>query len=335
MLELDGSAGGGQLLRSALTLSVLTGRPFRMTAIRDARPNPGLRPQHRAAIEAVAGACDADVSGAAVDSRAVTFRPGALEGGEVAVDIGTAGSVALLFDALLALALRLDDPFVAAARGGTDVKWSPTMGYYRGVKLPLLRRHGLAAALDHDRAGFYPAGGGTATLRLWPSSMEPLSLSDRGAFEGTRIHSKASMDLADREVAERQAAAAAEGLREAGLDPVERTVAYAETDSPGSALAVRADYGSAIAGFDALGERGKPAEDVAAEAVAAAREFADGTAAVDGHMADQLVVFLALVGGRVRVPRVTDHVETSIELLRRFGFEVSLDRSADGPVLVG
>ncbi|MFB6129672.1 MAG: RNA 3'-terminal phosphate cyclase [Salinigranum sp.] len=335
MYDLDGSAGGGQLVRSALTLSVLTGEAFRMSEIRGARPNPGLRPQHLAAVGVAAAVCDADVTGAAVDADELAFEPGTLRGGTVDVDVGTAGSVTLVFDVVLPLALALPEPLVVTATGGTDVAWSPTAAYYRRVKLPLLGERGLHASLDVDRPGFYPVGGGEARLSVAPSTLERFASTERGALEGYRVHSTASMDLSGADVADRQADAAIDVLESTGASVVERTVTYAAADSPGSALAVRADYDESLAGFDALGERGKPAEDVGEEAAEAALAFEGGRAAVDEHAADQVLVFLALAGGRVAVPRVTDHVLTSLDLLDTFGFDVRVDETPTGPVLVG
>lgn len=276
MIELDGSAGGGGLVRAALTL----------------------------------------------------------DGGSVAVDIGTAGSVTLLFDTMLPLAVGLDDPLSVTAIGGTDVKWSPTAAYLRRVKLPLLDRFGMNATVEVERTGFYPAGGGEATLRLAPSSLAPFVLTERGTLQGVRIYSKASTDLESRSVAERQAAAAAEMLAKQGIAITERHVRSVDTVSTGSAIAIRLDYEETIAGVDALGERGTPAEEVGREAAEAAQAFAAGSAAVDAHMADQLLIFLALAGGRVAIPRITDHVQTGRQLLSAFDLDVSTERRDDGAVLL-
>lgn len=333
MLELDGSAGGGQLVRTALALSVLSGTPFRMDGIRGGRPEPGLRPQHVAAVELLEAVADADVTGAEEGAESLEFEPRTLRPGSYEADIGTAGSVPLLYDAVLPVATALSGRLEVRATGGTDVRWSPTFDYYRRVKLPLLRRVGVDATVDLDRRGFYPAGGGKATLWLGPSALRPLELGSRGAPVGARVYSTASEDLAERDVAERQADAAVGGLEDAGLDVTERTVQYADCRSTGSAVVLRLDYEETIAGFDALGERGKPAEDVAESAVSRARAFAGSAAAMDAHMADQLVVLLGIAGGRVAVPSVTDHVETNAGLLERFGFDVSIDRSGGVPVL--
>jgi RNA 3'-terminal phosphate cyclase (ATP) len=329
MLELDGADGGGQLLRSALALSVVTGRPFELSNVRGERPNPGLRPQHLAAVEATAAACDAEVAGAAEGSEQVEFDPGSVGGGEIAVDVGTAGSVTLVFDALLPLLSVLDAPLTVTVTGGTDVKWSPTMDYYRRVKLPLLRRHGAQVALDLDRAGYYPTGGGRARLSLAPADLSPFSLVDRGAFAGARLYSSAAFSLSDRDVAERQADALAASLRERDRAVRTKAVTYRETASPGSALALHASFEGGTAGFDAVGERGKTSEAVADEVLEAFDAFVRSGAAVDRHLADQLVVFLALAGGRISVPAVTEHVQTSLDLLSAFDRAVTV--SADDP----
>lgn len=344
MIELDGSEGGGQFLRSALSLSALTGESFRMADIRGGRSTPGLRHQHLAAVELLADLCDADVSDVAVGTESLTFRPGTVRPGTYSIDIGSAGSIALLFDAVLPIAVSTPGPIVVTARGGTDVRWSPTAAHYRRVKIRLLRRFGLQAVVELDRPGFYPAGGGEATLRLGPSRLAPLALSDRASVDLTdstdrvgavsaRVFSLSSADLADRAVADRQAKAAVDGLTEVDLPVTERTVRYAEADSPGSSVLIQLDLGGALAGFDSLGKRGKTAEKVAAAAVADARAFLDETVAVvDRHTADQILVFLALVGGRIAVPEITDHIVTSRELLASFGLDVDIEGRSGTPV---
>jgi RNA 3'-terminal phosphate cyclase (ATP) len=330
MLEVDGSEGGGQLLRTALSLAALTGESLEMTGIRGARSNPGLRPQHLAAVRLLAAVCDAEVSEVAAGTEELTFEPGAVSPGRYDVDVGTAGSVTLLFDAVLPLATVLDAPLVVSATGGTAVKWSPAMAYYRRVKLPLLRRHGLQAAVDVERPGFYPTGGGLARLHLAPSQLDPFELRDRGELTGARVDSLEAETLTDQAVAARQAEAVVEPLENAGISVLERRERTAVTDSPGSAVAVRLDYDNAIVGVDELGERGRPAEDVGRAAAEAALAFDDGDGAVDRHAADQLLVFLARAGGAVRIPAVTEHVASHRRLLEAFGFEVALDREAAG-----
>ncbi len=333
MLELDGAAAGGQFVRTALALSALEDEPVRLENVRGGRSTPGLRPQHLAALETMAEVCAADVAGDEVGAETVEFDPDGISGGRYAVDIGTAGSTTLLFDTLLPLATRLESRLAVTVSGGTDVKWSPPLDYFRYVKLPLLRRYGLDAAVDLERRGFYPSGGGRATLSIAPSSLEPIHLDSRGDVRGVRVYSTEAAALADSDVATRQAAGALERLQPAdrGLEVRERVETTAASDCPGSAVVIRLDCAEderrrpALVGFSALGERGTPAERVGEDAAAAAIRFLEREAAVDRHMADQLLVFLALAGGRVQIPSVTDHVETSLELLESFGLGVDLE----------
>lgn len=333
MRTVDGAHGGGQLLRTALTLSALTGEPLEMAGIRGARPEPGLRPQHLAAVDLLSQICDATVTDVEIGTESLTFEPGATEPGRYEVDVGTAGSVTLLFDAVLPLATAVDGPLVVVAEGGTDVKWSPTMAYYRRVTVPLLRQHGLHVTVSVDRRGFYPAGGGRAILSIAPSTLAPLALGSRGPVESARVVSIESADLADHAVAQRQAEAVETRLAGTDVTVVERTLGTWAADSPGSAVCVRLDGAQAVAGFDALGERGTPAEDVGRSAADDALAFLAGEAAVDRHAADQLLVFLALAGGEVHIPSETDHVATARDLLETFGFETTLDTTPTGPLL--
>ncbi|QFU81484.1 RNA 3'-terminal phosphate cyclase [Natronorubrum aibiense] len=350
--ELDGSEAGGQFVRTALTLSVLENVPVRLEHVRGNRPTPGLAHQHLAVLETMAELCDADVSGAELGAETIEFDPalesttdatgwrgqerGHLPGGEYAVDIGTAGSVTLLFDTLLPLASVLDSQLSVTVTGGTDVKWSPPLDYFRNVKLPLLRRFGLTAACDVDRRGFYPNGGGRATLHLAPSNLEPIDLGERGSPAEIRLYSVESASLADRDVAHRQAAGALErlSLEDTGIELTERRESTVSSPSPGSAIVLRLDHGTGIAGWSALGERGTPAERVGEDAADAANRFLERTGErappVDHHMADQLLVYLALEGGRLRVPALTDHVATSCDLLETFGARLDCEHDEAG-----
>ncbi|SEO23569.1 RNA 3'-terminal phosphate cyclase (ATP) [Halogranum amylolyticum] len=334
MREIDGGSGGGQILRTALALSMLTDTPVRLTDVRGSRSTPGLRPQHLAGVRVAEAVSDASVSGAEVGATELTFAPDEVTGGSYQFDIGTAGSVTLLFETLLPLATALDEPLSLSATGGTDVNWSPSMAYYERVKLPLLARFGLDAEVTLHRSGFYPAGGGRATLRLGPSSLSRVDLTDRGPLDLVVVHSKASTSLENKSVATRQADAATESLSERDVTHAVEEPAYVPATSSGSALLLEARYRESLAGFDALGERGKSSEAVAEEAVAAFEAFESTTAAVDVHLADQLVVLLALGGGRVRIPRMTSHVRTNLDVVEAFGGSVTCIDAADGTVLV-
>ncbi|AFZ73874.1 RNA 3'-terminal phosphate cyclase [Natronobacterium gregoryi] len=331
--ELDGSEAGGQFVRTALALSVLENEPIRIENVRGDRPDPGLAHQHLAVLETMVELCDADATGVELGAETIEFDPGldnGLEGGQYAVDIGTAGSVTLLFDAVLPLATVLESPLELTVTGGTDVKWSPPLDYFRHVKLPLLRGFGLDATCEPERRGFYPDGGGEVTLHLEPSAIDPIELEARGDLETVRLYSTESESLADRDVAHRQAEGGVERLEWDG--DLERRETTADSPSSGSVLVIRVEHAlegskrTGIAGFSSLGERGKPAERVGEDAADAANRFREGTAPVDRHMADQLLVYLAIAGGRVRIPAVTDHVESSLELLGEMGVEATLER---------
>lgn len=332
MYEIDGREGGGQVIRTAVSLSALSGEAVHIENVRGGRSTPGLRAQHLAAVEAVATLCDATVEGASLGSETLTFRPNELAARDVCVDVGTAGSVTLVFDAVLPLAVALDEPVSVTATGGTDVKWAPPIDYLRRVKLPLLSALGLEASVSVDRRGFYPAGGGRATMRLAPASLSPLPFVDRGTLERVDVHSTASTHLAEARVADRQATASADRLDGRS---VRRSVGYADADCPGSVVVVAATYERTRAGWTALGEPGRPAEAVGTAAADEFAAFDDGTAAVDAHLADQLVVFLALAGGTVTAPATTDHIRTNCEVVAAFGYDIDTDERSDAVVLSG
>ncbi|NHN41985.1 RNA 3'-terminal phosphate cyclase [Halorubellus sp. JP-L1] len=339
MIEIDGSAGGGQILRSALSLAALSGDAVRVEHVRGDRRKPGLKHQHLACVEAAAAACDADVDGAELGSETVAFDPGRVRGGSIEVAVGTAGAVALVFETVLPLCVALDAELSVTATGGTDVAWSPTLDYYRTVRLPLARRAGWRATVDVARRGFYPKGGGEATLHVEPAATERVRFDRRGRFEGASVEAVASADLADADVADRLVDGALDALEDVGV-AVDATAARSvRSPGTGASVLVRLEYEHTVAGFTALGEPGTPAEAVGADAATDALAFHQqgrtspgrgGPASppvVDAHAADQLVLPLARGGGRVRPTAVTDHVETNCAVARAFDRDVHL---ADG-----
>jgi RNA 3'-terminal phosphate cyclase (ATP) len=337
MLDLDGSAAGGQLVRTAVTMAVVEGRAVDVSDVRGGRPKPGLRPQHVTAVEAAAALSGAVVEGVDVGSDSFRFDPG--DGPLPADDaveatVGTAGSLTLLFDVLLPLAAVTGAPFTVTATGGTDVAWSPPFAFLRRVKLPLLAAGGWDATVRLDRRGFYPAGGGRARLSVAPSRPTPLRLDGPADPRAVRVDAVATESLADAEVAARLARAAADGVgeRAPGLD-VSRHASYAPADSVGAVVVLVATGPGTRAGASALGERGVSAETVAERAVEALAAWLATDAPVDAHLADQLAVPVALAGGRVRVPRVTDHLASNVSVLQSFGRDVTVEETAEGVFL--
>jgi RNA 3'-terminal phosphate cyclase (ATP) len=333
MIEVDGSDGGGQILRSSLTLAALTDQSVRVESIRGNRPEPGLKQQHLAAVRTLDRLCGAAVEGATLGSETVTFDPGTITTESIEIDIPTAGSLTLLFDTVLPLATQIDTLVSVTATGGTEVAWSPPLAAHEHVKLPLCRRFGLQASVERHRTGFYPAGGGRATLWLAPSTLTSLDLTDRGSVEQARIYSRASTDLTKSDVPKRQADHARSRLTNANIDVQETIHAIAETDSAGSAITVALVYEHTRVGFDALGERGTPAEKIGEKAVSQALSFHERDAVVDRYLADQLLLFLALSGGEIQIPEITEHVETHCSLLDQFGFEIHIEENRTSAVV--
>jgi RNA 3'-terminal phosphate cyclase (ATP) len=327
MIEINGEKGGGQMLRTALSLSAITGKDFRIQNIRGNRSDPGLKRQHLECFNAAKRLCSAEVDGAETGSEELVFRPSDLQAESFTSNIGTAGSVTLLFDTVLPIATKFEDSFRFTAKGGTDVKWSPTFAYFSEVKIPLLRKFGLKADADLEETGYYPKGGGEATLRTENFSLHPIELTDRGELERFQVFSKASRDLESQDVADRQADEAARLLKNEHVStPIDKDIGYEETGSTGSSLLIKAVYENSVAGFDALGERGKRSEDVARDAFQDFRDFHSSGAVVDEYMADQLMVLIALSGGKVSITEATEHVETNLEVIQAFGFDIELDR---------
>jgi RNA 3'-terminal phosphate cyclase (ATP) len=333
LIELDGGAGegGGQILRTALTLSAATLRPFAIHRVRAHRLKPGLRPQHREAARAMARLCAAHLEGDEVGSTRVVFRPGRRpEPGEWALDIGTAGSAPLLLQTLApALALAGGESRLAV-QGGTHQDHAPSFHYLALVWAPAAARLGFPVELALHAAGFYPEGGGELSAVVRPAhAMPPLDLVHRGVLLEAQVLSLvAGLDPA---VAERQGERAARRLRELGVQAEVRCVPLPARRSRGSHVLVVADFERTRSGHGAVGAQGRPPEGVADAAADAFAAHLRGHAAVDPHLADQLVVPAALVASgivppvpgvepvtRYTVRQVTRHLTTVADVVRHF-----------------
>jgi len=335
MKEIDGAGGGGQLLRLAVALASLDGTAVKIENIRGSREDPGLAHQHVAAVEAIETLTNATTEGVSLGSETVTFDPGGPLGGSVEVEVGTAGSITLLFDAVLPLALGAKKPITVKASGGTDVKWAPTIGYYQSVKLPVVNSIGLEASVRDIRHGFYPKGGGKANLGIEPSQLQPLQLSNRGSLSRIEIHSIASENLAKADVAPRQITGVKETLADSVSVPVSGESRSVESPSTGTSVLVLAEYEQSLAGFSALGEPGLPAEDVGASAAQKFLEFHAAEGALDEHLADQLLPFVAIAGGRYTTPTITDHLSAAIPILESFGYSITVNTTGESVEIAG
>ncbi len=328
-LRIDGShgEGGGQILRTALALSALGGRPVEIVDIRAGRPKPGLAAQHLTAIRAAAAVCDAALEGDALGSSRLRFAPRRpVAAGDHVFDVaearggGSAGSAILVLHTVLLPLAMAARPSRIAIRGGTHVPWSPSADYARDVWLPALGAMGVAAELELHGWGWYPRGGGEVRVRIGgrAGSLRPISRPQRGALG--RLWGRAVVANLPATIAARMAGHASSMLRAQGIDA---DVAAEMVAAPGAGAGIflAADYAGSRAGFGALGRRGLPAEAVAEEAANGFLAFHRSAAAVDAHLADQLVLPAALASGvsTYSVERVTRHLTTNCWLLEQFG----------------
>ena len=194
LLHIDGSygEGGGQILRYAVSLSVFTKKPVEITNIRIKRPNPGLRPQHLTAISCMKALCNAETEGLSIGSLKLTFSPGEIQPGEYCFDVGTAGSIILVFQACILSALQTKKPITIRLTGGTDVKWSPSWDYFTHVFLPLIQKMGVKIDATLIKRGYYPKGGGEAIITTHPiKKICALQVEEKQVFKHVKgiIHS--------------------------------------------------------------------------------------------------------------------------------------------------
>ncbi|MCP1661393.1 MAG: RNA 3'-phosphate cyclase [Methanocalculus sp. MSAO_Arc1] len=313
MIVIDGGMleGGGQIVRSAVALASVTTTPLKIVNIRANRKTPGLAAQHLAAIRAAAAISSADVHGGYVGSSEIVFLPNKPAWTMEQIDIGTAGSIPLVLSAWLPGALACGGEITVC--GGTEVPNAPTIDYFEEVFLEYLRRHGAKVSLSIESRGYYPTGGGIVHLAVQPSEIAPLG---RGAGKTNGIVS-ATSGLPDH-VATRQADAAA---AIAGDLPIR--IVRQEQPGVGSSCTVFSDGH----GGSALGRRGLAAEEVGRQAGRTWR--AGGSCGIDCHLADQLLLYLAIYGGSIWTGQLTPHAETMIRLLARFGYTLLSSHEGD------
>ncbi|MEM2517809.1 MAG: RNA 3'-terminal phosphate cyclase [Candidatus Bathyarchaeia archaeon] len=321
MIEIDGSqkSGSGTILRLSVALASILGQPLHIYNIRQNRPQPGLRPQHLEAVLTAAKLCEAEVKGAVLNSRELWFTPKEVKGGVFEAEIGTAGSIPMLIMTVLPICIFAKSSVrLRISKGGTDVSHSPTINYMRFVFLPVLRRMGINTEIAVHKYGYYPKGMGEATLTVEPcKELKPLCLEGFGSIKFVRGVSVCTF-LADRRVAERQAAAANKHLERFGLKAdIQIVNDYSNPLQKGSSLVLWAETDEGVVlGADSIGELGKTSEAVGVEAAKKLHAEISSRATVDVHLADMLIPYLALARGRSAylTRAISDHLETNIWL---------------------
>jgi RNA 3'-phosphate cyclase len=340
-MEIDGSygEGGGQLLRFSIGLSTLLGEEVTIVNIRANRTLPGIRPQHLAAIKAVGILANAKLTGNEIGSSSISFRPGKVTGGEFEFNVGTAGSVTLVLQAILPVALMAERPVSGRIVGGTEVKWSPTVDYFDQVLLKGLRAMGVEVSVKLIRSGYYPRGGGIVRFEVKPRARLVPLIADASPKNGLKCYGISRCAHLPMSVAERQAMSVRALLNSAGI-PIAKldTVCLDNSVSPGSSVTLWASSKSlSFIGADSIGERGKPAEIVGSEAATAFSNCANSGGAVDEHFADMILPYMLKAKGlsKITIPSVSEHLLTEVHVARMFGAaDIQINNSGFPPELV-
>jgi RNA 3'-phosphate cyclase len=316
MIEIDGGIGGGQVLRSSLALSSLLGKPFMIKNIRQKRPSPGLKTQHITAVEAVAKLCDAEVDGLSFGSKELSFTPGEITSKSINLNIPTAGSIGLVLQAILPAAVfsekRID---IHITGGGTSGKWSPPVPYMEDVLCKILSKFGADLGIETIKHGFYPKGGAEVKIRVNPKKINEINLVEQGDLIGIHGVCICSEHLQQARVAERIKISAMKYLEDAKIK-----TEYVKTLSPGVFAMLCAEFENTVIGADIVGERGISSENVGKQVADLLKSRMKYV--LDEHAADNLIPFICVAGGRIKIPRETEHIKTNIQTCRYFGIDI-------------
>lgn len=340
-MKIDGShgEGGGQILRTTLALAAILRRPVEIHSIRAGRKKPGLRPQQLMAVKAMTLITAGKVNGAELGSMQLSFEPRQLVPGSYSLDIGTAGSTSLVLQTMLPALIFAEGASQVVITGGTHVPWSPCFHYLQEVFVPALQKMGVALQLEIARWGWYPKGGGKVTASISPvPELSGVDFTWRGGLQNSYVLSAVSN--LPMNIAERQRDQVLKRFRDHGDEVPRIELMKGPSPGTGTVVFVRAKFENGVAGFTSLGKRGKPAEKVADDACSDFSRFMSSGAVVDDHLADQLVLYMALAKGRSSLitDRITKHLATNIWVIEQFlpvRFEVDKDEGRVGVEGIG
>jgi RNA 3'-terminal phosphate cyclase (GTP) len=323
MIEIPGDylEGGGQILRTASCLSCITGKPIKVFNIRAKRPNPGLSYQHLYTLKALAGLFKAESKGLELKSKEISFFPKEdfIQEKTFDIDLKTAGAIGLALQPLILVSAFKGKGICFNIKGGTCGLGAIPIDYYKNVIFPILARFGLKADLEIVKRGYYPEGGGEVKVKIEPLR-EPkgIDLLDAGKIIRIEVISIASKELASRNVSQRQAETAQELLKKNFSVPIGIKIDYTRTLSIGSEMNLIAYTENSILGADSRGERNKTAERVGEEAAEKLIKEIHSGAACDLHLADNLIPWLALLGGRIKTSVISLHTQTNVWICELF-----------------
>lgn len=334
LIAIDGAEGegGGQILRSSLSLAICTQQAFRITNIRARREKPGLLRQHLTAVKAAEAICGAEVVGAEMGARELTFRPGRIQPGAHSFAIGTAGSCTLVLQTVLPPLLTASAHSTVRITGGTHNKASPPFDFLERSFLPLVRKMGAQVRLELRSHGFYPKGGGEIVAHITPTTrLEKLELHTRG--ERTRAYAEAYIAALPMHIAQRELEVIGRRLN---WTPEQLFLRGLPNDmGPGNAVTITIEHANVTEVVTGFGERGVRAETVAQDAAEEARDYIASSAPVGVHLADQLLLPMALAGGgSFSTGSITQHLRSNALVIEKFtARRVTTESTAVGEVV--
>lgn len=322
MLEFDGSTleGGGQILRTAIAISAILKKPCKIFNIRHGRKNPGLSHQHLLGIQSLSQLCGGSLEGDSLRSKEIKFYPGSNYKNSISINIPTAASITLVLQTLILPCLFAPFPIEIKFNGGaTDTFFSPTIDHYRYVFLKILEKIGVKVEINILKRGYYPEGRAQVKVKIYPSKLNPINLTNRGNLDKISVISGASESLKNKKVAERQIIGVREILGKLKL-PIKEKIEYYRADCPGSQLSLIAEFENSIIGSDNLGKLGKRAEDVGKEAALQLLKEEKTKACLDKYLADQVLPYLAVIPkkSQITVSEITNHCKTNIWVIEKF-----------------